>query len=161
MKKIVFVLFIISILIFFSGCLIGKYDEIKPSPYKAIIIEHIGNSDKPLDKIIINTHNDGYLTDYFWMLTHYIRVQEPFFIEIIELINKNKDLFDEKRLTYEFGSFQLNIENEESGTMYCYYLNGRKNALIFFKQLDELVTTKHNYDTFKTVLKSLLGRLGI
>jgi hypothetical protein len=95
------------------------------------------------------------------MLTHYIRVQEPFFIEIIELINKNKDLFDENRLTYEFGSFQLDIVNEENGTMHRYYLNGIKNARIFFKQLSELVNTKNNYNTFKRVMGSLSDRLGI
>jgi hypothetical protein len=151
--------------IFFLFCILcGLYaddyaDVVKLPPLKSITIEHIGDSNKPIDPIVINTHNNGSLTDYFWTLTYYIRVQEPFFLEIMELITRNKELFDENRLTNEHGSFQLYIENEDEGMEYYCYLNGREKSVIFFRQLDELVNTKHNYDTFKRVMRSLVSRL--
>jgi hypothetical protein len=143
--------------LFFFFCILFELnadDGVELPPIKAIIIEHYGSSNRPLDKLNINTRYDGYLHDDDW-ITYYFRASESFFAEIMELINRNKELFDKNRLSYEYGCFQLYIEHEDE----MYYLNGREKSFVFFVQLSDLVNTKHNYGTFKSVLKQMVNLL--
>jgi hypothetical protein len=112
-----------------------------------------------MDIIIINTHKDGLIVDYFNIYNYYIRVQDAFFDKIMELINENRELFSENSLGGEYGCFRLFIENEDKGVKYYYYLNKREKSLLFFKKLYEVVNMENNYNNFKRRLEILINEI--
>jgi len=122
---------------------------------KSITVEHTGDQDRPEYILIINTQKDGLLTDYFGRFNYFIRVQETFFDEIINFIFENRELFDENHMGYEYGCYQLFIENEDEREQYYLFLNERKKSIIFFRKLYEIVKGKR-YNTFEKQLEILI-----
>jgi len=137
MKKLLLTIFFLGVISF-----IYAYES------KSIIIEHIGESNGPREKIIINTRYAGTLAEYpsFYLL-YYFRLNEYAFAEIIDLILNNEELFGERewisernifRLT-ENGTYRLDIENGDE--VYSLYLVNRNSSIIFFRILIELLET--------------------
>jgi len=135
---------LLKIVIFF-GVVFGIYAEPPllwvdiPMPrLKSITIIHIGDEDAP--------------------------VQESLFDEIINLINENRILFEENLRVgrgYEYGCYQLFIEDEDKGDKYYLFLDERKKSIIFFKKLNEIVMKKKFYDTFKKQLEILINSIDV
>lgn len=130
----------------------------------SIRIEHIGETDRMWEIIIINTRKDGFLLED-WVGHHYIGVRKPFFDEIVELIDNNRKIFGEKVWNNEYnlfdvpeyGSFELFVEHE--GEEKYYFLVDRNASIFFFGKLLELIKTKRNYNQFISVMESLLRRI--
>jgi hypothetical protein len=146
--------------LFFFVIVFGSY----AGGLKSITIEHIGDSDGPMDILVINTHKYGFTFGYDGP-RQYIWVQEFLFEEIMSLINENKELFDENILRHPYdeygvyvstyGRFSLYIENEDEGEAYYLYLE-RNSSVIFFKKLYELISLKRNYDRFESLLEIII-----
>jgi hypothetical protein len=149
-----------KILFFFNAafCVCGEWPIPVPG-LKSITIEHTGEQDSFMDIIIINTHKNGLIADYFNINNYYIRVQDAFFDKIVELINENRELFSENHMGGEYGCFRLFIENEDDGEKYYYYLNKREKSLLFFRKLYEMVNMERNYNTFKRRLEILINEI--
>jgi hypothetical protein len=151
MKKI---LMIIYLIMFFFITIFGLYAE----GQRSITIKHAGEQDRIFDTLVINTRKSGYIIDIIWPY-YYIWVREPLFDEVMLLINRNRELFDENKYGYEYGSFHLYIEEYDKGEHYSLYLNKRKSSIIFFRKLYELINPLEHYDVFKSKLLELINSI--
>jgi hypothetical protein len=140
MKRIFMVLFLIG----------SIYSSYANNVQKNIIIRHIGDQDRMISTIVINLSREGHEFNFvqFEDLEYYI-IQESTFNEIINFVNNNPYLFGSRddwmnrireRLDSSFGTFELQIENE--GQEYYYYLIDRRSSALFYSKLYNLLIEK-------------------
>ena len=138
--------------------LLGIISGLYADGQKSITIKHRGETDKLMDVMIFDSKWHGKIEDIYDGLTyHYYHVEDFFFNEIIDLLNKNSILFDRTLIEYDIGCFELHIEIE--GISYYYYLNKRESSLLFFNKLVELLIMSRDYYGYAPGFESIVDKL--